>query len=90
MVWDFANKSAIYRLSEHDYEVTNVAFSDDDRLLMSTGSTLDGKLFIWNMANGHIVSSVNLVPSIMTEAPRCIAWGGFAKDEQHGMPTSKY
>lgn len=55
-MWDFANKRAIYRLSEHDHEVTHLSFSHDDRLLMSTGNFLDGKMFIWNMANGHIVA----------------------------------
>ena len=56
VVWDYAGKQAVYRLSEHDHEVCNLAFSHDDRLLMSTGNTLDGKMFIWNMANGHIVA----------------------------------
>ena len=27
VVWDFANKRAIYRLSEHDYEVCMLSFS---------------------------------------------------------------
>jgi WD40 repeat protein len=62
VVWDFANKRAIFRLSEHDHEVTHLAFSNDDRLLLSTGNQLDGKIFIWNTANGHIVSSMNIVP----------------------------
>lgn len=64
VIWDFDAKKAIYRLSEHDHEVSNLAFSHDDRLLLSTGNTLDGKLFIWNLANGHIVSSLPLVPSL--------------------------
>ena len=58
VIWDFNGKRAIHRLSEHDHEVTNLAFSHDDRLLLSTGNTLDGKMFIWNTANGHIVSSL--------------------------------
>ena len=56
VVWNYAQKQAIYRLSEHDHEVTHLAFSHDDRLLLSTGNQLDGKMFIWNMANGHIVA----------------------------------
>ena len=80
VIWDFANKKAIYRLSEHDHEVALVSFSHDDRLLLSCGNALDGKLFVWNTANGHIVSSLALVPSVTTESPKCLAWGGFVKD----------
>ena len=57
VVWDYPNKRAIFRLSEHDHEVTLISFSHDDRLLLTTGNSLDGKMFIWNTANGHIVSS---------------------------------
>lgn len=79
VIWDFNGKRAIHRLSEHDHEVTNLAFSHDDRLLLSTGNTLDGKMFIWNTANGHIVSSLAF-SSVFNEGPRCIAWGGYTKD----------
>lgn len=64
VVWDFANKRAVFRLSEHDHEVTHLSFSSDDKLLLSTGNQLDGKIFIWNTTNGHIVSSMNVVPQI--------------------------
>lgn len=80
VVWDYNSKRAIFRLSEHDYEVTLVSFSSDDRLLLSCGNTLDGKLFIWNTGNGHIVSSLAIIPSVFSEAPRCLVWGGYAKD----------
>lgn len=78
--WDFNGKKPVYRLSEHDYEVVLLRFSHDDRLLLSCGNQLDGRMFIWNTANGHIVSSVQLYPSVLSEAPRCAAWGGFVKD----------
>lgn len=64
-------------------------FSHDDRLLLSTGSQLDGKLFIWDTATGHIVSSLQIVPTIMAEAPRSLKWGGYVKDIKL-RPTSKY
>ena len=48
VIWDYDQKKAIFRLSEHDHAVTNLAFSHDDLLLISTGNQLDGKLFIWN------------------------------------------
>jgi WD40 repeat protein len=80
VIWDYHSKKALFRLSEHDYEVTLLAFSSDDKLLLSCGNTLDGKLFIWNTENGHIVSSLNIIPSVFSEAPRCLIWGGYAKD----------
>ena len=80
VLWDFASKRAIFRLSEHDYEVSLLDFSHDDRLLLSTGSQLDGKLYIWDTTNGYIVTKLNLIPTIYTEAPRCIKWGGYTKD----------
>ena len=38
VIWDYNTKRAIFRLSEHDYAVTNLAFAHDDKLLISTGS----------------------------------------------------
>jgi len=58
VIWDYQARRAIFRLSEHDHEVIHVDFSHDDRLLLSAGSQLDGKLFIWDTTNGHIVSSL--------------------------------
>ena len=46
-------------------------------------------MFIWNMTNGHIVSSVNIIPTIFAEAPKFIRWGGFVKDVKL-RPTTKY
>ena len=88
-MWDYAQKRAIFRLSEHDHEVSHIDFSHDDKLLISTGNQLDGKLFIWNTANGHIVSNINLIPSTFSEAPRYVKWGGFVKDVKL-RPTTKY
>lgn len=89
VLWDFNEYKAIFRLSEHDHEVTAVSFSYDDKLLLSCGNTLDGKLFIWNTKNGHIVSSLAIIPSSFKEAPRCLTWGGYAKD-QFGAATTSY
>ena len=89
MIWDFANKKAVFRLSEHDHEVLHVSFSQDDRLLLSAGNALDGKLFIWNTSNGHIVSSLPLSPSVFTENTKCLSWGGYVKDVK-GRPTLNY
>jgi hypothetical protein len=37
---------------------------------MSTGSNLDGKMFIWDTSNGFIVSSMQIIPTVLSEAPR--------------------
>ena len=41
------------------------------------------------MKNGHIVSSLLLVPQVFAEGPRCAAWGGMVKDINL-RPTSNY
>ena len=38
VIWDYNQKKAIYRLSEHDHAVSHLAFSHDDKLLISVGS----------------------------------------------------
>ena len=52
MVWDFEKKSLRFKFSEHDHAVQCVAFSHDDKLLLSCGNTLDGKVFFWDMSTG--------------------------------------
>jgi WD40 repeat protein len=89
ILWDYDNKKAIFRLSEHDAEVACINFSNDDNLLISSGSQLDGKMFIWNTQNGYIVTSMNLLPTILSEAPNCICFGGFVKDVKL-RPTGSY
>lgn len=80
VLWDYNTKRALFRLSEHDYEVSNLAFSHDDNLLISTGNSLDGKLFIWNTMNGHIVSSLKVASQIFPDGISAISFGGFVKD----------
>jgi len=38
LIWDYTTKKALFRLSEHDKEICHLDFSNDDRLLISTGS----------------------------------------------------
>lgn len=89
LLWDYENRQALFRLSEHDHEVACVEFSNDDLLLLSTGSQLDGKLFIWDTSNGFIVTSVQLIPTVLSSPPTCASWGGFVKDVKL-RPTSSY
>jgi WD40 repeat protein len=80
VIWDFNSKRAIFRLSEHDYEVSHIAFSHDDKLLISAGNSLDGKLFIWNASNGHIISSLKVASQLFPDGITAISFGGFCKD----------
>lgn len=52
VVWDYESRKVKYILSEHDYEVTCLKFSNNDRLLYSSGNIQDKKIFIWDMSNG--------------------------------------
>ena len=89
ILWDYETKKAVFRLSEHDHEVSNLHFSHDDLLLISTGGQLDGKMFIWDTSNGYIVTSMHLVPTLLSESPSCISFGGFIKDVKL-RPTTNY
>jgi WD40 repeat protein len=53
LVWDFNLRKRKFMLSEHDYEVTCLAFSKDEKLLFSCGNIYDKNIFIWDMANGY-------------------------------------
>ena len=58
IVWDYATKSLKFRLAEHDHAVEAVAFSHDELLLCTLGGRDDGKLIVWDMSNGYIVTVV--------------------------------
>ena len=75
LVWDFHSEKILYRLSEHDYQVSVIEFSDDDRLLLSIGNFMDNKLFVWDNSTGYIVGSKSL-----DEVVVCAAWGGRVRD----------
>ena len=76
IVWDYDSRTLKYRLSEHDHSVAALAFSHDELLLCTIGGRDDGKLIVWDLANGYIVTVVSAQPSGST----CVAWGGFCKD----------
>ncbi|KAG5188453.1 quinon protein alcohol dehydrogenase-like superfamily [Tribonema minus] len=76
LVWDFASRTELYRLSEHDHGIQAVAFSDDDRLLCTAGVAEDGKVLVWDMSSGAIVA---LLAAGRARAA-CVAWGGMVRD----------
>lgn len=75
IVWNFQDRTRLYRLSEHDHGVAFVAFSHDDRLLCSGGAPEDRKILVWDMSNGCIVAIVQHDPVPTTVA----AWGGMVR-----------
>lgn len=75
LVWDFAQGKILFRLSEHDYEVSCVEFSHNDRLLLSIGNFMDKRLFVWDNLTGFIVGS-----KALEEVVVCAAWGGMVRD----------
>ena len=89
MVWDFEKKSLRFKFSEHDHAVQCVAFSHDDKLLLSCGNTLDGKVFFWDMNTGCVVTSFLLSAAFFSEAPRSCVFGGYIKDVKL-RPTQNY
>ena len=85
ILWDFPSLKPIFRLSEHDYQVVCVEFSNDEKLLFSCGNSMDKKLFIWDTSNGYIVGSFPLLPDPIL----FMKWGGFVKDIK-GRDTNRY
>jgi WD40 repeat protein len=46
IVFDFESKQLLYRMSEHDFGVACLAFSDDELLLCTVGSVDDNKILV--------------------------------------------
>jgi len=57
IVWNQESKEIVYRLREHDHGVSCVAFSHDEKLLVTVGDHFDRNIFVWDMASGCIVSN---------------------------------
>ncbi|OQR89815.1 hypothetical protein ACHHYP_06029 [Achlya hypogyna] len=85
LVWEYASRRLLYRLSEHDVGINGVAFSHDERLLCTVGAERDGRIFIWDLATGNIVTTQQkLAANVLA-----ITWGGFHRDVKR-RDTSSY
>ena len=80
-VWRLSDFSLIFRLSEHDGGVSFVSFSHDERLLATRGE--EGRLVVWDMASGNIVSHKSLPDGSIAK------WGGRVPDVK-GRPTKTF
>lgn len=62
VIWSLQTMTPIFRLCEHTFGVSCVAFSQDEKLLVSTGNVQDRKLVVWDTSSGCIVASTRLEP----------------------------
>ncbi|CAK4090594.1 unnamed protein product [Aphanomyces euteiches] len=101
LVWDYASRQMLFRLSEHDFGINGsvvltllslmrfdvaVAFSHDEKLLLSVGHERDGRIFIWDMASGNIVTTQQKLAATVLAA----SWGGFHRDVKRRDTTSYF
>ncbi|KAK8885543.1 hypothetical protein M9Y10_040992 [Tritrichomonas musculus] len=81
VVWKAADRSLLFRFSEHDNGVLCLAFSQDERLLATYGK--EGRLIIWDMASGNIVTHRAF------KRADAIKWGGRVPDVKN-RPTKTF
>ena len=86
ILWCYEKKELKFRFSEHDHEVVALAFSHDGLLLCTAGGVDDGKLMIWDVTTGCIVTTAHLDPNPTT----CISWGGHVKDSKRRDIKDRY
>lgn len=70
IIWDFAQRQEVHRLSLHKVAVSSVAFSMNETYLATLGGQDDNSLVIWDVASG---SSICGTPAA-TESAQCVTW----------------
>ncbi|RYG50802.1 hypothetical protein EON66_11475, partial [archaeon] len=83
IVWNLTSGAILHKFEEHDVCIAALAFSDDERVLVSAGS--DGTLIAWDLATGGIIAKARQDP----DPTLTIAFGGFLLDVK-GRPTGVY
>lgn len=61
IVWDYAERKLLYRLTLHKVKVEALAFSPNEKYLVSLGGQDDGCVVVWNMETSQAVSICNFV-----------------------------
>ncbi|EQC29262.1 hypothetical protein SDRG_12930 [Saprolegnia diclina VS20] len=84
LVWDYAARRLLHRFSEHDFGINGVAFSHDERLLCTVGAERDGRIFIWDLETGNIVTTQQKLQMNVL----AVTWGGFHRDVKRRDTTS--
>jgi WD40 repeat protein len=55
IVWDFAERREIHRLSLHKVAVTSLSFSHNELYLATLGGQDDNSLVVWDLSNGNAI-----------------------------------
>jgi len=55
IVWDFAQRCEVYRLSLHKVAVTSLSFSFDEKYLATLGGQDDNSLVVWDLNDGNAI-----------------------------------
>lgn len=84
LVW--RDGELVLRLEEHDEAVTAVAFTCDDKFVVSSGGMGDQRLFVWDCEKGLAIVCRSLAALVPVKT---IVQGGFVKDVKR-RDTSLY
>ena len=85
IIWGFEERKIIFKLAEHDFRIDLIKFSQDDKLLYSSGNLEDKKAIVWDTSTGYIVATCSTCP-LKTVA---MDWGFKVRDNRN-MPTDSY
>ena len=76
VLWDYRSGKELARFEEHDHGVASLAFSHDDRYLISCGNARDARLFVYDTTNQTVVTWHTLE----SHPTACFINGGYIKD----------
>ncbi|RKP00396.1 hypothetical protein CXG81DRAFT_26895 [Caulochytrium protostelioides] len=87
IVWDFAKRQLLYRLTLHKVRVQSLAFSADESCLASLGGVDDNTLVIWDLATGKAICGVAASKDAAGENYRVV---GMNHDAQTFVTAGKF
>ena len=85
IIWAFEERKILHKLAEHDFRIDLIKFSQDDKLLYSSGNLEDKKAIVWDTSTGYLVATCSTCP-LKTVA---MDWGYKVRDNRN-MPTDSY